>query len=134
MATIEVRTRVTRRYLMRKTKNELATMVLDLLDQLDEQNTEESGELSTEAKVVAGVHWGLLMTAQLSFARPHVIHPQMRAGLDELVEKGYLTVEKFNEISDKMVWKPTAKMYDEKPGRNVSMAFVEANSFPVTTE
>ncbi len=89
-------------------------------------------ELSTEAKVIIGAFWGIMPTSELSFARPHIIHPRARQGLDELVKTGMLTVEKFNKYSDKLVWKPTDKMKTNKP--KVSKAFIKANSFPITTE
>ena len=89
-------------------------------------------ELSTEALVVCGAFWGVLPTSELSFERPHVIHPRTRKGLDDLVAAGFLTVERFNNISDKLVWKPTERMKSERP--KVSRAFMKDNSFPVTTD
>ncbi len=89
-------------------------------------------ELSTEAKVMAFSFWGIISHSELSFARPHIITPQARKGLDDLVEAGLLTVERFNKYTDKLVWKPTDKMKTDKP--KVSMAFAEKHSFRLTDE
>lgn len=90
-------------------------------------------DLSTEAKVVGATWWGgPMMLTELSFDRPWIIHPKTRKGLDDLVAAGLLTVEKFNRVSDKLVWKPTDKMKTSPP--KASLAFLKANSFPVTTE
>lgn len=89
-------------------------------------------ELSIEARVVIGAFWGVMPTDELSFQRPHIIHPRTRKGLDELVEAGMLTVERFNKHSDTLVWKPTDKMKTDKP--ELDMEFLKENSFPVTTE
>lgn len=95
--------------------------------------TEDQDELSVEAKVVAGVYWGVGGPfTEISFDRPWIIHPRMRKGLDELVDAGLLTVEKFNNVSDKLVWKPTPKMKTHGP--KVTLAFIKAHSFPVTDE
>jgi len=88
-------------------------------------------ELSTEAKVVYGAQFSFGLT-ELSFNRPHIIHPRMRRGLDDLVAAGLLTMEKFNEHSAKLLWKPTEKLKANRP--TVSMKFIKANSFPITTE
>ena len=84
--------------------------------------------------MVAGCFWGMMMPrTELSFDRPWIIHPRTRKGLDELVEAGLLTVEKFdNPHSDKLIWKPTPRMGTEGP--KPSMAFMQANSFSITTE
>lgn len=89
-------------------------------------------DLSIEAKVVIGGFFSILMTTELSFKRPWVIHPRTRKGLDELVDNGYLTVEKFNKYADTLVWKPTDKMLKERP--KISRKFMEENSFPVMDE
>ena len=96
------------------------------------KNTSEFEALSIEAKVVCGGFWGIIRKNEVSFARPWVIHPRMRKGLDELVDAGYLTVKKPNNISDTLVWRYTDKLLEEKP--RVSMGFIEANNFPSTTE
>lgn len=89
--------------------------------------------LSVEAKVLIGCYWSLLMTEEIKFQRPHIISKRARKGFDELVEKGFLTVEKFNNHSPALVWKPTEKMYsDQKP--KVSRQFIIDNNFPLTTE
>ena len=90
--------------------------------------------LSKEAKVCVGAWWSVMMTGELKFQRPHIIHPRTRKGLDELVDKGFLTVEKFNDISDALVWKPTDKMRDKSQRPKVSMDFVKEHGFPITTE
>ena len=90
-------------------------------------------DFSIEAQVVAGAFWGRLMPCTaLSFERPWIIHPKTRKGLDELVEAGLLTMERFNKISDKLIWKPTSRM--EAEGPKPSIAFMKGNGFPVTTE
>ena len=90
-------------------------------------------ELSTEAKVVAGTFWGIMPTDELSFNRPHIIHPKTRKGLDDLVEAGLLTMEPLNDYKNPpLVWKPTDKMKTDKP--DTPLAFIKAHGFPVTTE
>ena len=70
-------------------------------------------ELSIIAQVVYAGHWMMMPVMEMTFQRPWVIGVEMRKGLDELVEAGYLSVEKFdNKYSDAMVWKPTQKMMD----------------------
>lgn len=96
------------------------------------KNTPEFEALSVEAKVVCGAFWGIMLTTELGFERPWIIHERTRKGLDELVAAGYLTVEKFNQYSDKLIWKTTDKLRAELP--RVSMKFMKENSFPVTTE
>lgn len=90
-------------------------------------------DLSIEAKVCVGCWWNVMMVTELSFQRPWIITPRTRKGLDELVAKGYLTVEKFNKYNDKLVWKPTDKLRNEKP--RVSREFMEQHgTFPITDE
>jgi len=89
-------------------------------------------DLSVEAQVVIGGFFSILITTELSFKRPWVIHPKMRKGLDDLVDAGYLTVEKFNKHSGTMIWRPTEKLKSENP--KVSRAFMEQHSFPVMDE
>jgi len=89
-------------------------------------------DLSIEAKAMIGAFWTLLPLNELSFDRPWIIHPRSRKGLDELVDKGFLTVEKFNDHSERLVWKPTDKMGTDKP--KVSLKFLKENSFPLTEQ
>jgi hypothetical protein len=98
-------------------------------------NTAEFEALSTEAKTMVGAFWSIMRITELCFERPWIITPQARKGLDDLTAAGYLKAEQVNpRYGDKspMVWKPTGKMKAEKP--RVSLAFVEANSFPITDE
>lgn len=87
--------------------------------------------LSVEAKCMSHMFCAPMGLSELSFERPHIIDPQARKGLDELVDGGFLTKEKFNKYSDKLVWKPTDKINDLK---RVSMKFLEEHSFSMTTE
>lgn len=89
-------------------------------------------ELSVEAKVVCGAFWGIMGMTEVSFERPHIITKKARKGLDDLVTAGLLTVEKFNQHSAKLVWKPTGKMKTNKP--KVSHEYIKANTFPITSE
>jgi len=79
-----------------------------------------------------GGFWKFSSKMELTFHRPHIITDQARKGLDDLVQAGFLTVDRLNHISDALVWTPTQKMADEKP--KVSMKFIEENTFPITTE
>lgn len=94
-------------------------------------------DLSIEAKVICGTWWGVIGNSEVVFQRPWIIHPRTRKGLDELVEKGFLTVE---QQSAALVWKPTAKMHIERPAREIALttagfsAFMRENSFPITDE
>lgn len=90
-----------------------------------------TNDLSTEAKVIIGAMFPFGSKTEVSFARPHIMTPQCRKGFDDLVEAGYLTVEKFNRFTDKLVWKPTEKMKD-KP--KISNKFIKDNTFFLTTE
>lgn len=96
-------------------------------------NTPEFESLITEAKVLVGAWWGILPSSEVTFQRPHVIHPRTRQGLDALVAAGYLTVEPLNRHKDSpLTWKPTAKLRSERP--KVSRAFMEQNTFPIKIE
>lgn len=86
-------------------------------------------EFSTEEKCVIGCWWNIMMTTEVTFQRPHIIHPRMRKGLDELTDKGLLAFEDRHGIA---IWTPTDKMKTHKP--RVSQKFLEENSFPITTE
>lgn len=97
------------------------------------KNTQEFESLSVEAKVLTGAWWGIMMTGEVTFDRPWIIHPSTRKGLNELVAAGYLTAAPLNRYKDcPWVWKPTDKMKAERP--QVSMAFMKANGFPITDE
>ena len=88
--------------------------------------------LSIEARVVGTLFGMRGALTELSFDRPWIIHPRARKGLDELVEAGLLTVEPFNSVSEKLVWRPTPRMRDDGPRE--SFEFLKANSFPMTRE
>ncbi len=89
-------------------------------------------ELSIEAKCVAGSIFCAVPTDELSFERPWIIHPRTRKGLDDLVAAGLLIMRTWNPYSAKVLWTQTDKLR-ENP-LNISMAFLKANSFPLTTE
>lgn len=96
-------------------------------------NTAEFEALSPEAKTLVGAWWGVMMTTEVTFQRPWIIHPQARKGLDELVAAGYLSCEPLNQCENPpMGWKPTEKLKTEQP--KVSRDFMKANSFPITDE
>lgn len=91
-------------------------------------------KLSVEARIIAGTLWtGYMSHTELSFRRPHIIHPKTRKGLDELVEAGLLTMEKPDDHLDTLSWKPTPLMVTDGPKRP-SEAFMKRHTFPLTTE
>lgn len=98
-------------------------------------------EFSDEAKVVCGAWWNVTMTDNLQFDRPWIIHPRTRKGLDELVDKGYLTSEPLNHYKDApLCFRPTKKMKSERPAKDFwetydeMEAFLQENNFPITDE
>lgn len=86
-------------------------------------------KLSIEAKVMLGGFFGIMITDELYFKRPHIMTEKSRKGLDELVEQGWLTVDKKR---DGLVWKPTDKLKKERP--QVSLEFIKEHNFKLTTE
>lgn len=85
--------------------------------------------LSTEAKVVSGTFWGVIPVTELTFQRPHIIHPSARKGLNDLTAAGLLVFEDRHGIA---IWRPTERMKASPP--KVSQEFIKRNSFPITTE
>lgn len=83
--------------------------------------------LSIEAQVLIGSLWGRLSVGELLFARPSIITDRARLGLDELVTLGFL---EFEEMSQGVCWRPTAKMDTEAP--KISRKVIDQNSFPLT--
>jgi hypothetical protein len=66
------------------------------------------------------------MQTTLTFQRPHVIHPRMRAALDELTASGLLAV---TEDRGAMSWAPTASMAPAAMGFKLPS---NAEGFPMT--
>lgn len=90
-------------------------------------------ELSIEARVAIGAWWDILLTDELRFERPWIITPETRKGLDELVTKGYLTVEGPTKRSPAIAWTPTDKMRNERP--SITLKFMQQHGRrPVTDE
>ncbi|MDB5848252.1 MAG: hypothetical protein JWP29_2004 [Rhodoferax sp.] len=84
--------------------------------------------LSKDAEGFAYSMWRI-MSPELSFQRPHIIHPRTRAALDELTGAGLLT--RTDDKRGPMAWRPTDAMAIavkkfRKPGPDVN--------FPMTTE
>lgn len=99
----------------------------------------EFDTLSTDAKVVIGAFFGILITSELTFNRPWIIAPRMRAALDELNTAGYLTAEPLNQMKHPpMVWRPTEKLKNTDRQERAAISrdedFMERNGFPITDE
>lgn len=98
-----------------------------------DNGTKAGHSLSVEAQVVAASLFMFMSDNQsVTFKRPWIIHPRTRKGLDGLTRAGYLTCEPLNTFKDcPLTWRATAAMRTLK---KAPMSFVQANSFPITTE
>ena len=91
-------------------------------------------DLSIEARVMFGAHWGGPMTMKVTYRRAWVIHPKARKGLDDLVTAGYLTVSKTND-GDGLTWEPTSKVKTDRPDPPIDFDFMmKHGDFPMVDE
>lgn len=65
-------------------------------------------ELTDDAVAIAASCWKMIERNTMTFGRPHLIHPRMRAALDELTKAGLLTAEA--DARGPMTWSPTPAM------------------------
>lgn len=93
--------------------------------------------ISRDAEIVALCVFGFGTSTKLTFQRPHVIHPRMRAGLDDLVAAGMLTV---SEDRGAKTWQRTdamgspAKLY-RPPEKGESFTFtIDERAAPPAAE
>jgi len=91
-------------------------------------------DLSVEAQVVYAGHWQLMSINEITFQRPWVISDKTIKGLTDLVNAGYLTLEKSdNKHSKAVTYKPTDKMKNEKAYYSVDF-LQEHGRFPIIDE
>ena len=60
-------------------------------------------KFTRDTEVIAYCYFGPMAQVSLRFQRPHIIHPRMRASLDELTAAGWL--ERIDDRRGPITWK-----------------------------